>query len=308
MTAACRVIRLAIANAATIAIACSPTPPSSSAPTEPTATKADLPPPPKPHPLPHLRPQAVNAIECTGALERAVLERHVAALPKGAAAAHLAITVSASGDCRLPALPNVDAMLVAIAGDGHVRGIEETTWRKLGNWDAVHVPGLGVELTRRTVGIVALLAIAPTSGTLASAVVGEPWTTRPSPIARVELRTVDELAWGDGQFRAYLGFGAPDSPHLSLAVLRIEPGATIPTHEHAAETEVVTVVDGTGDARLADTTQPVAPGTTLVIPAKTPHGVRTTASPLLVVQSYAPAGPEQRFRKLAAEASNPANE
>lgn len=242
-----------------------------------------------------------GAIACKGELDRDAVKQRIAALPEHAGAAQLVIAIPPSATCTLPALPDVDTMIVAVAGSGNARGLEEPSPRQLARWDAIHAPGLGVELATRTLDLTIVLALAPTTGTLATAIDGAPWKDRPSSSARIELRTTEELAWGDGKFRVRIGFGAPESPNLSLAILYLDPGATVPLHEHG-ETEVITTIDGAGETTIAGTSQPVAIGSTIAIPPKTQHGVRTTTSSLLCVQTYAPAGPEQRFRKLAAEA------
>jgi quercetin dioxygenase-like cupin family protein len=242
-----------------------------------------------------------DAIACKGELDRDAVKDRIAALPEHAGAAQLVIAIPPSTTCKLPALPDVDAMIVAVAGSGNARGIEESAPRQLARWDAIHAPGLGVELATRTLDLTIVLALAPTTGTLATAIDGAAWKDRPSSAARIELRATEELMWGDGKFRVRIGFGAPESPNLSLAILYLDPDATVPLHEHA-ETVVITTIDGSGETTIAGTTQPVAVGATIAIPPKTQHGVRTTTSPLLCVQTYAPAGPEQRFRKLAAEA------
>ncbi|HWB73466.1 MAG TPA: cupin domain-containing protein [Nannocystaceae bacterium] len=263
-----------------------------------------VPPPPSAGILGAREQEFPSAIACDGELDRVAVKQAIAALAHDAGAAQLVVTVRPGRTCTLPALPSVDAMIVAVAGSGNARGVEEASARQLARWDAIHAPGLGVELATRTPGITLVLALAPTSGTLGAAIDGAAWADRPAPLARIELRESEELAWGEDKFRVRIGFGAPESPNLSLAILHLDADATVPLHEHA-ETEVITTIDGASETTVAGTTHEVAVGSTIAIPPKTQHGVRTTTSPVLVVQTYAPAGPEQRFRKLAADAKSP---
>lgn len=60
-------------------------------------------------------------------------------------------------------------------------------------------------------------------------------------------------------------------------------------HYHAAHTEHVTVLSGTGEMLLGDSTFTIAPGDVIVIPLRAPHGVRTTsADPLRVLSVQSP--------------------
>ena len=285
-----------------LALGCRPEPTTSATPLVLPPAQPE-PPPPSAGILGAAEHEQPEAIACDGELDRATVKARIAALPHGTGATQLVITVPSGKTCDLPTLADIDAMIVAIAGSGNARGVEEPAPRQLSRWDAIHAPGLGVELRTRTLALTVVLALAPTSGTLATAIDGAPWKARSSPLARIELRESEELAWGEDKFRVRIGFGAPESPNLSLAILQLEPDATVPLHEHA-ETEVITTIDGAGETTIAGAAQNVAVGSTIAIPPKTQHGVRTTTSPLLCVQTYAPAGPEQRFRKLAADAKS----
>lgn len=285
--------------ACVLALGCRPEPTTSATPLV-LPPAQPLPPPPSSGILGVEQQEFPNAIECDGELDRAAVKQAIAALAHDAGAVQLVVTVRPGRTCTLPASPSVDAMIVAVAGSGNTRGLEEPSPRQLARWDAIHAPGLGLELATRTPGITIVLALAATTGTLTSAIDAEAWKDRPAPSARLDFRESEELAWGDDKFRVRIGFGAPESPNLSLAILYLDRDATVPLHEHA-ETEVITTIDGAGETTVAGVTQNAAVGSTIAIPPKTQHGVRTTTSSVLVVQTYAPAGPEQRFKKLAAD-------
>ena len=59
----------------------------------------------------------------------------------------------------------------------------------------------------------------------------------------------------------------------SLAIIReaIAAGDRIPLHTHDVD-EAITIIDGEAEARLGDDRRRVGPGTTIFIPAGTPHG------------------------------------
>ena len=59
----------------------------------------------------------------------------------------------------------------------------------------------------------------------------------------------------------------------SLAIIResIATGDRIPLHTHDVD-EAITIIEGEAEARLGDDRRRVGPGTTIFIPAGTPHG------------------------------------
>lgn len=75
---------------------------------------------------------------------------------------------------------------------------------------------------------------------------------------------------------------------LSSSFIICIPSEVAP-HYHAAHTEHVTVLSGTGEMLLGDSTFTIAPGDVMVIPMRTPHGVRTTSTaPLRVLSVQSP--------------------
>jgi quercetin dioxygenase-like cupin family protein len=60
----------------------------------------------------------------------------------------------------------------------------------------------------------------------------------------------------------------------SLAIIReaIAAGDRIPLHTHDVD-EAITILDGAAEARLGEERRRVGPGTTVFIPAGTPHGI-----------------------------------
>lgn len=146
---------------------------------------------------------------------------------------------------------------------------------------------------------------------------GQRGTSRARYVVRSLTETPD-LAWAGGAFHARIAFDGSDSPFASLGLLMASPRAPVPEHHHPTSWELLVALSASGTLRIPD--QPV-PGTDggASLPARdlrvesgsvayVPIGVRHAwqpdgTVPLIAVQSYAPPGPEQRFRALAAEAA-----
>lgn len=240
-----------------------------------------------------------GAIVCSGAIDRGKL-----GTASPAVVAHFVVSIGPGDECVIPAMAGVEGLLVAVAGQGAVTLVDESRSRDLERWGALRVPGLGLRLQTRASGMTLVLAVATTDGSqlssrLASA---SPWKAREGAVAEASFETVDELAWNQRRFRARIAFGAPDSPVLGLAVLNIAAGEAIAPHEHEVW-EVVTILSGNAVMRVAEIEEAIGPWRTIAIPARTQHAVRAGGEDVVVVQSYSPAGPEQRFRRLAAEAA-----
>lgn len=86
-----------------------------------------------------------------------------------------------------------------------------------------------------------------------------------------------------------------------LGRLVAKPGATVPEHVHATSDELIYVLSGTGQMRLEGVAGPISvtPGMGIQIRRGLKHSLTVpegAAEPLVVVQVYTPAGPEQRFK------------
>lgn len=92
---------------------------------------------------------------------------------------------------------------------------------------------------------------------------------------------------------------ATKQPALSAALLSFAAGAAVPLHQHAAETELLYILEGAGTLTVGDATLPVEPSSVLQLPRGVPHAF-TASAPLRALQLYTPAGPEQRFKTPAA--------
>jgi mannose-6-phosphate isomerase-like protein (cupin superfamily) len=201
-----------------------------------------------------------------------------------------------------------------LEGEVVVQGEEEPAKaaRKLGAWSAFRAPGAGVTLGGA--GRVVLLAATRDGAPLAKLVADLPknakahaWKTRAKGIESVDFASVTPLDWGGGAYHARIGFEAKDeAPAASLGVLVASKDAPVKEHVHEKEWELLAVIDGDGDmvekpAGGSERRTKVDGPVFLAVPPNEPHAWAPTGTrPLVAIQAYAPPGPEQRFKKLAA--------
>lgn len=89
-----------------------------------------------------------------------------------------------------------------------------------------------------------------------------------------------------------------EGPSAAVSALTALPGAQIPVHTHKDADELLVIEAGAGEMTLGDRRFTVSAGQAVRIPRGTPHSFRHTGhGPLRALQTYAPAGPEQRFKQ-----------
>ncbi len=112
----------------------------------------------------------------------------------------------------------------------------------------------------------------------------------PLPGGRAGVKILIDTALAGGS----AGTRVPEMP--SLEELTCEAGAEIPLHQHETSDELLYIVSGRG-VMTAGERGPlrVGPGDAVRVPRFLLHSVKVTER-LVAVQSYVPAGPEQRFR------------
>ncbi|MBI5513642.1 MAG: cupin domain-containing protein [Deltaproteobacteria bacterium] len=119
-----------------------------------------------------------------------------------------------------------------------------------------------------------------------------------------------DLSWAGGAFHARIAFGAPDARRASLELLIGSEDAPVAEHDHPASWELLTALAAAGtlvlpasitvDGGVAPREVPVSDGQVVRVPPGVRHRWAPAGSrPLVAVQVYAPAGPEERFRTLA---------
>jgi quercetin dioxygenase-like cupin family protein len=82
-----------------------------------------------------------------------------------------------------------------------------------------------------------------------------------------------------------------------LGRLEAAPGALVPRHAHTGSEEIIFVLSGTGELTVGSEKFPFAANEALFLPAGQPHAVKFTGDERAeMVQIYAPAGPEDRYK------------
>jgi quercetin dioxygenase-like cupin family protein len=116
-------------------------------------------------------------------------------------------------------------------------------------------------------------------------------------VSAAKAETVS-LAGGKAKARLLLDQAATGGKNAYLGILEAEPGAEIPRHSHAGSAEILYVVSG-GGGELTVGSEKLAfgPEQAIQIPEDQPHAVKFGGDEKTVlVQIYAPAGPEQRWK------------
>ncbi len=102
---------------------------------------------------------------------------------------------------------------------------------------------------------------------------------------------------GKAKATPLLGPAETDDKSFYLGRLEAVPGAQVPRHAHAGTEEVIFVVSGTGELTVGSEKIPFAADEALFLPAGQPHAVKFTGDDKSeMVQIYAPAGPEYRYK------------
>lgn len=109
----------------------------------------------------------------------------------------------------------------------------------------------------------------------------------------------------NGSVRLTLDPALTKRPELSVAVLSLDAGAAVPLHQHAAETELLYLLEGAGTMTVAGAEVPVTATSAVQVPPGVPHSFTATA-PVRAIQLYTPGGPEQRFKVPAPPSPAPA--
>ena len=104
------------------------------------------------------------------------------------------------------------------------------------------------------------------------------------------------LAGGKARVRKLLTTESTGQTAAYLGVLEAEPGADIARHVHPTSAEILYVVSGGGTLTVGAEPLPFGPDTAIHVPENQPHAAAFTGpDKTIMIQLYAPAGPEQRF-------------
>ena len=95
----------------------------------------------------------------------------------------------------------------------------------------------------------------------------------------IHLEDTHREAFESGRtYQTLVGDDAGSTP-IRVGIQTSPPGYSTGTHAHPYM-EVVTVIEGTGEAWIGDEANatPIKPGSTIAAPANTPHGFRNTGT------------------------------
>jgi mannose-6-phosphate isomerase-like protein (cupin superfamily) len=96
---------------------------------------------------------------------------------------------------------------------------------------------------------------------------------------------IQAAAWSNQAFRRVIVTGA----HEQVVVMTIPPGGDIGEEVHPSTDQVLTFIDGHGEAQLDGETVPVGPNDLVFVRAGTRHNfVNTGDGPLRIITIYAP--------------------
>jgi mannose-6-phosphate isomerase-like protein (cupin superfamily) len=108
-----------------------------------------------------------------------------------------------------------------------------------------------------------------------------------------------DLAWANGAMHAHIDFEKDASPDIYVG--RLEGTAPVAEHDHGPSWEVLCAIQGSGTFTIDGVPTHLADHTIIAVPPGRRHSWQPDpGSKLVAVQVYAPRGPEQRFRALAA--------
>ena len=103
----------------------------------------------------------------------------------------------------------------------------------------------------------------------------------------------------NGKVLAQLFFNETNHSNLgALSVLTLQPGASVPAHDHSQSAEILYILEGTMEMVIEGQTVSASAGDAVHIPCTVTHSAKVASDiPVKAVQIYVAPGPEQRFAK-----------
>jgi len=218
-----------------------------------------------------------------------------------------------------PRHSGVDLYGVVLSGKVRVKPLEGGgKSADLARWGAFRAPGAGVAVVATDGAARVVLAVAGEGAPIAETAAQlkdkkmlkrVAWHTRPAAIETVDLNAAQDLTWGKGAMHARIGFES--GARASFGLLLASRDAPVTAHAHDAAWEILAPLTADGTAKRASSAGAtdmseivVTDGTVVAMPKGALHEwVPAGKKPLFAVQMYVPPGPEQRFKKLAADAA-----
>ncbi len=295
-------------------------------PSQSTTAAADSPPPP-PEPISGALPDDLDAKLVTHAVckDRDCLVPGLypsgAAVDGGAPAAMWSHDLPDKGSSlTFPRHSGVDLYGVVLSGKVRVKPLEASaSGVDLSRWKAFRAPGAGVAVVAVDGPARVVLAVAGDGAPIAetAALLKErktlkkvAWLSRPGALETVDLAASQDLSWVGGAMHARIGF---EKGRASFGILFGSKDAGVAQHLHDTSWEILAPLTADGTAKRAsgpgagvtDMTEiQMQDGMVVAMPKGTLHAwLPGGKKPLLALQMYVPPGPEQRFKKLAADAA-----
>jgi quercetin dioxygenase-like cupin family protein len=111
---------------------------------------------------------------------------------------------------------------------------------------------------------------------------------------------------GKGKIKPLLEPAKTGNKSLYLGILEAEPGAEVPRNSHAGSAEILYVVSGGGDLTTGSEKLTFGAEEALHIPDGQPHAAKFSGpEKTVMVQVFAPGGPEERYRAAQAGGNKP---
>jgi quercetin dioxygenase-like cupin family protein len=212
-------------------------------------------------------------------------------------------------------------IIYVLDGSVHVRGLGKSlgngTGVDLGAGDAIYVPAgvpSAIEATCCKKAPARLLVLYAPGGpeqpfkdpkaperSATTAVTGDEAKKAPADAPAPKTAKANEakeltIGGGKGHVKILFDKDAAGDGAAYVGLLRFDGGAAVPEHAHAAEAEILYVVDGSGDMTVNGEAVPVEAGMAVYIPPGAKHQFKTDKG-VTAVQFYTPSGPEQRFKQ-----------
>ena len=106
---------------------------------------------------------------------------------------------------------------------------------------------------------------------------------------------------GKGKIKPLLEPAKTGNRALYVGILEAEPGAEVPRNRHPGSAEILYVMSGAGDVTIGSEKIRFGAEEALHIPDGQPHAAKFTGpDKTIMLQVFAPAGPEERYRAAPA--------
>ena len=228
------------------------------------------------------------------------------------------LTIGPANRIAMHKHPGAEVLYVV---DGHARILGPTGMapEKIDKGDAILIPaGMphAIENMGRTSSAVMLQVFAPMgpervyrdpkdeAGRAAFEVIRDPSKAAAPEGAKLTVGAPGEalsVFAGKGKIKPLLEPAKTGSRALYVGLLEADPGAEVPRNSHAGSAEILFVLSGAGVMTVGSEKIPFAADEALHIPDGQPHAAKFTGpDKTVMLQIFAPAGPEERYRAPAA--------